>query len=42
LSLAKAAKNVAAGAVLVATLGAVVVGLFVLGPPLLARLGLLK
>jgi diacylglycerol kinase len=41
-SLAKAARDVAAGAVLVATLGAVVVGLFVLGPPLLARLGLLK
>ena len=32
--LAKAAKDVAAGAVLVAAIGAVVVGLLVLGPPL--------
>jgi diacylglycerol kinase (ATP) len=33
------AKDVAAGAVLIAALGAVVIGVLVLGPPLLARLG---
>jgi diacylglycerol kinase len=37
--LAKQAKDVAAGAVLVAAMTAVVVGLLILGPPLLARLG---
>jgi diacylglycerol kinase len=36
--LAKAAKDVAAAAVLVGALGAVVVGLLILGPPLWARL----
>ena len=36
--LAKAAKDVAAAAVLVAAIGAVVVGLLILGPPLWARL----
>lgn len=36
---AKLAKDVAAGAVLVSAMVAVVVGLLVLGPPLLARLG---
>lgn len=39
--LAKTAKDVAAGAVLVAALGAVLVGLLVLGPPLWARLATL-
>ena len=33
------AKDAAAGAVLVAAIGAAVVGLLVLGPPLLARIG---
>jgi undecaprenol kinase len=37
--LAKQAKDVAAGAVLLAAIIAVAVGLLVLGPPLLARLG---
>lgn len=37
--LAKIAKDVSAGAVLVTALAAVIVGLLVLGPPLLARLG---
>jgi len=37
-SLAGAAKDVAAGAVLVASVGAVLVGLLVLGPPLWSRL----
>ena len=37
--LAKLVKDVAAGAVLVVAITAVVVGLLVLGPPLLARLG---
>jgi diacylglycerol kinase (ATP) len=36
--LAKTAKDVAAAAVLVGALGAIAVGLLVLGPPLLARL----
>ena len=39
--LAKVAKDVSAGAVLVTAMAAVVVGLLILGPPLLARLGLL-
>ena len=39
--LAKIAKDVAAAAVLVAALGAVVVGLLLLGPPLLDRLAFL-
>jgi diacylglycerol kinase len=38
--LAKLVKDVAAGAVLVIAITSVVVGLIVLGPPLLARLGL--
>jgi diacylglycerol kinase len=38
--LAKLVKDVAAGAVLVIAIASVVVGLIVLGPPLLARLGL--
>ena len=38
--LAKVAKDVSAGAVLVTAMAAVVVGLLILGPPLLARLGL--
>lgn len=38
--LAKLVKDVAAGAVLVIALTSVVVGLIILGPPLLARLGL--
>ena len=38
--LAKLVKDVAAGAVLVIALSAVIVGLIILGPPLLARLGL--
>jgi diacylglycerol kinase len=33
------AKDAAAGAVLLAAIGAVVIGLIVLGPPLLERLG---
>jgi diacylglycerol kinase len=37
--LAKQAKDVAAGAVLASAVAAVVVGLLVLGPPLLRRLG---
>jgi len=37
--LAKQAKDVAAGAVLIAAITAVAVGVLVLGPPLLARLG---
>ncbi len=37
--LAKMAKDVAAGAVLTAAITAVAVGLLILGPPLLARLG---
>ncbi len=37
--LAKQAKDAAAGAVLVAAMTAVAVGLLILGPPLLARLG---
>jgi diacylglycerol kinase len=36
--LAKAAKDVAAAAVLVGAIGAVIIGLLVLGPPLWARL----
>lgn len=39
--LARQAKDVAAGAVVVTALGAVVVGLLVLGPPLWAKLGAL-
>ncbi len=38
--LAKAAKDTAAGAVLVTSMAAVAIGLLILGPPLLARLGL--
>ncbi|MFZ5916143.1 MAG: diacylglycerol kinase family protein [Chloroflexota bacterium] len=38
--LAKVAKDVSAGAVLITALAAIVVGLLLLGPPLLARLGL--
>ena len=38
--LAKVAKDVSAGAVLMTAIAAVVVGLFILGPPLLIRLGL--
>ncbi len=38
--LVKHAKDVAAGAVLLAAIGAAIIGLLVLGPPLLARLGL--
>jgi diacylglycerol kinase len=38
--LAKLVKDVAAGAVLVTAIVAIVVGLIVLGPPLLARLGI--
>jgi len=38
--LARIAKDVAAGAVLVTAIAAVIVGLLILGPPLLARLGL--
>jgi diacylglycerol kinase len=37
--LAKQAKDVAAGAVLAAAMTAIVVGLLILGPPLLTRLG---
>jgi diacylglycerol kinase len=37
-SKAKVAKDVAAAAVLVAAAGAVIVGLFILGPPLVNRL----
>jgi len=36
--LARAAKDVAAAAVLIASLGSVVIGLLILGPPLWARL----
>ena len=36
--LAKVAKDVAAAAVLIGALGAVLIGLLLLGPPLLARL----
>ena len=39
--LAKVGKDVGAGAVLVAALAAVIVGLLILGPPLWAKLGLL-
>ncbi len=39
-ALVGAAKDVSAGAVLVSAVGAVLVGLAVLGPPLLRRLGL--
>lgn len=39
--LAKAAKDVAAAAVLAAALNAILVGLLLLGPPLLKRLGLI-
>jgi len=38
--LAKMAKDVSAGAVLATAIAAVAVGLLILGPPLLARLGL--
>jgi diacylglycerol kinase len=38
--LARQAKDVAAGAVLIAAITAVAVGILILGPPLLARLGL--
>ncbi len=38
--LAKMAKDVSAGAVLATAIAAVVVGLLILGPPLLVRLGL--
>jgi diacylglycerol kinase len=37
--LAKTAKDVAAGAVLIAAVTAVIVGVLLLGPPLMARLG---
>lgn len=37
--LAKVAKDVAAAAVLVAAIGSVLIGLLILGPPLLDRLG---
>jgi len=37
--LAKTAKDVAAGAVLIAAVTAVIVGVLLLGPPLIARLG---
>jgi diacylglycerol kinase (ATP) len=36
---AKRAKDIAAGAVLVAAIGAAAVGFFLLGPPLLSKLG---
>jgi diacylglycerol kinase (ATP) len=39
--LAKVVKDVSAGAVLVTAIASVVVGLLILGPPLLARLGLM-
>lgn len=39
--LAKVGKDVGAGAVLIAALAGVVIGLLILGPPLLARLTLL-
>lgn len=39
--LAKVVKDVSAGAVLVTAIASVVVGLLILGPPLLARLGLI-
>ncbi|UCC64806.1 MAG: diacylglycerol kinase family protein [Anaerolineae bacterium] len=38
--LARVAKDVCAGAVLVTAMAAIVVGFLILGPPLLARLGL--
>jgi diacylglycerol kinase len=38
--LARQAKDVAAGAVLIAAITAVAVGILILAPPLLARLGL--
>jgi diacylglycerol kinase len=38
--LAKIAKDVAAGAVLVSSIGAVLVGLLILGPPLASAIGL--
>jgi diacylglycerol kinase len=38
--LARTAKDVCAGAVLVTAMAAIVVGLLILGPPLLVRLGL--
>lgn len=38
--LAKAGKDVAAAAVLIAALASVLIGLLILGPPLLAKLGL--
>jgi diacylglycerol kinase (ATP) len=37
---AKRAKDIAAGAVLVAAIGAAAVGIFLLGPPLMAKLGM--
>jgi len=37
--LVKKSKDVAAGAVLISAIGSVVIGLLVLGPPLLGRLG---
>jgi len=40
--LAAAAKDMAAGAVLIASITALLVGLAVLGPPLLVRLGFLR
>ena len=36
---ARRAKDIAAGAVLVAAIGAAIVGIFVLGPPLIAKFG---
>lgn len=36
--LAKVAKDVSAGMVLVGAIGAIIVGLFILGPPLVARI----
>jgi diacylglycerol kinase len=38
--LAKTAKDVAAGMVLIAAIASVIVGLLILGPPLVARLGI--
>ena len=40
--LAKVVKDVSAGAVLVTAIASVVVGLLILGPPLLARIGLIS
>ncbi|MEJ2666852.1 MAG: diacylglycerol kinase family protein [Deinococcales bacterium] len=40
--LAEAAKDMAAGAVLIASICALLVGVAILGPPLLIRLGLLR